>query len=957
MSAQARPPIYQSGEWEIDLARRELRSRGTIAPLGARAFEIVEILVQSAGEIVNKYDLMSRVWPGAAVEENTLQAHISAVRKVLGSDREMLRTVAGRGYRLLGRWMIQQDDSRPDPAYLDSVISSQHHYRSNFPAAREALVGREKIAQTLRNFLSAYRLVTLTGPGGIGKTVLALDVARTLFPQFHGDGFLVELASLSHSSLVPSAVASCLGLKIGSETISSDLVAKAIGSKKMLLVLDNCEHVIDAVAELSQTLVGKCPLLTIFATSREVLRIDGEYVYRVPPLEVPPEYPSALGDVLAHSAAKLLLMRVQALASDFMPREEHLRAMAAICRRLDGIPLAIEFAAARAATLGLQGVANRLDDRFAVLTGGRRTALPRHQTLRATLDWSYDLLPERERRLLRRLSVFVGGFTLDAATLVASDDTECAMPIMDEIANLVSKSLLSLDGSASAARWRLLETIRAYALEKLGESGEVEETSRRHAEYFRNLLAPSALSLRSRLSDEEFASYVREIDNVRAALDWTFSEAGDPSIGVVLTAAYAPVLIRLSLTVECHRRAELALRCLEPQSEMSLRLKMVLTVALGAALYHSTGPVESTGIVLAQGLALADSLDDRATRLRALWAMWSYHYNKGEYRTAQGLAERYAATASEIGDVADVLVGDRLQGTTLYHLGEQTTARIHLERVRDRYVAPDDQRHIIWLHYDQSVLARSILSRTLWLQGLVDQARDTARKCVEDARSADHKLSLCYALCFALGPVELMSGELDAAEHAINMLNEIVGTYGVIFWKSLANGIKGQLQIRRGDFAAGHQTLRGALAECDEFGGMTCYTEFLGALAEASAGLGQTSEAIQTIEYALQRAEQDGELWCVPELLRIRGEALLLEMEKRLAPEAERFFKEALALAMKQGAVSWELRAAMSLARLLQSQDRSTEAIASLQPIYDRFTEGFETTDLKSARMLLAALN
>ncbi|SHL83355.1 ATP-binding protein [Bradyrhizobium lablabi] len=954
MPARARAPVYKSGEWEIDLARRELRSRGTVAPLGARAFEIVEILVQSAGELVNKYDLMDRVWPGAVVEENTLQAHISAVRKVLGSDREMLKTVAGRGYRLLGTWAIQQDDSQPDPAYPNPVISLKHHYRTNFPAATETLIGREGIAQHLRDFLSAYRMVTLTGPGGIGKTVLAVDVARTLFPYLHGDGFLVELASLSHSNLVPSAVANCLGLKIGGESISSELIARAIGSNRMLLVLDNCEHVIDAVAEISQTLVGGCPFLTILATSREVLRIDGEYVYRVPPLDVPPECPSALGDVLAHSAAKLFLTRVQALASDFTPRDEHLRAMAAICRRLDGIPLAIEFAAARAATLGLQEVAERLDDRFAVLTGGRRTALPRHQTLRATLDWSYDLLPENERRLLRRLSVFTGGFTLDAATVVANDDTQSATLIMDGIANLVTKSLLSHDGSASTARWRLLETIRAYALEKLGESGEVEDTSRRHAEYFRDVLAPSALSQRSRLSDEDFARYVREIDNVRAALDWTFSEAGDPSIGVVLTAAYAPVLIRLSLTVECRRHAELALRCLEPQSEMGSRLKMLLTVALGAALYHSTGPAESTGIVLAQGLALADSLDDRAARLRALWAMWSYHYNKGEYRTAQSLADRYAATAREIGDVADELVGDRLQGTTLYHLGEQATARIHLERVRDRYAAPEDQRHIIWLHYDQSVLARSILSKALWLQGLVDQARDTARRCVEDAHSADHKLSLCYALCFASGPVAVMSGELDAAEHAIDMLNDIVATYGVVFWKSLANGIKGQLQVRRGDFAAGHRTLRGALAECDEFGGMTCYTEFLGTLAEASAGLGQTSEARDTIEHALQRAERDGELWCVPELLRIKGETLLLE--KRLVPEAERCFDDALAMANKQGAASLELRTAMSLARLLRNQDRSADAIACLQPIYDRFTEGFETADLKSARVLLAAL-
>src|SRR5471030_108942 len=345
MPAQAEPRVYRSGDWEIDLARRELRLRGIATPLGARAFEILEVLVQAAGELIHKYDLIGRVWPGAAVEENTLHAHISAVRRAFGPDREMLKTVAGRGYRLLGNWVIQSGSSQTGPASVEPPVSPGRHYRSNFPTAPSALIGREHVAQQLRGFVSTYRMVTLTGPGGIGKTVLALDVARALFAGFDGDGFLVELASLSDPNLVVSRVASCLGLKIGGERISSEQIARAIGSSKMLLLLDNCEHVIDAVAEITQTLVAKCPSLSILATSREVLRIDGEYVCRVPPLDVPSEQSQALSDVMAHSAAKLFLARVQALESGFAPRDEHIRAIATICRRLDGMPLAIEFAA------------------------------------------------------------------------------------------------------------------------------------------------------------------------------------------------------------------------------------------------------------------------------------------------------------------------------------------------------------------------------------------------------------------------------------------------------------------------------------------------------------------------------------------------------------------------------------------------------------------------------------
>jgi predicted ATPase len=244
------------------------------------------------------------------------------------------------------------------------------------------------------------------------------------------------------------------------------------------------------------------------------------------------------------------------LDSQFSSRGENLRTIAAICRRLDGIPLAIEFAAARAAMLGPELVLSRLDERFGLLTGGRRTALPRHQTLRATLDWSYELLPGPERCLLRRLGVFAGGFTLEAATAVMSDQGHTTSAILDEIANLAAKSLVTLDESAPTGRWRLLETTRAYALEKLAESGETERITRRFAEFFRDLVRPAMRGSQIQPTVEDMARYGREIDNVRAALDWSFSCVGDVAIGAVLTAAYAPVWLDLSLVVECLERAK-----------------------------------------------------------------------------------------------------------------------------------------------------------------------------------------------------------------------------------------------------------------------------------------------------------------------------------------------------------------------------------------------------------------
>src|ERR1700733_5821739 len=440
--------VYVCDQWEIDLGRRELRSRGVPVPLGGRAFEVVMVLVQSASELVTKDDLMDRVWPGATVGEGTIHVHISAVRKALGSDRAMLKTASGRGYRLLGSWTHQHREATAASIYSSPARISEAPPPNNFPPLITRLVGRAAACQLVRDLVSAYRVVTLTGPGGIGKTSLAIKAVRYLLPDFEDGGWIVELASLSDPGLVPSAVASALGLKLSGE-ISAESVARAVDGRHLLLVLDNCEHVIDAVANLAETLTRLCPRTTIVATSREVLRIDGESVYRVPPLDVPALRQAAPDYIMQYSAVELFVARTKALNAGFTPTAEDLASIAAICRHLDGIPLAIEFAAARAAVLSVQGVAAGLHDRFALLTAGRRTALPRHRTLRATLDWSHELLPETERRLLRRLAVFAGGFTADAATAVMTDTGSDAPAVLDGIGNLVAKSWVALDKSGA----------------------------------------------------------------------------------------------------------------------------------------------------------------------------------------------------------------------------------------------------------------------------------------------------------------------------------------------------------------------------------------------------------------------------------------------------------------------------------------------------------------------------
>ncbi len=952
MPAQSRRLVYESGEWEVDLARRELRARGIPVPIGGRAFEIIEVLVQSAGELVTKNDLMGRVWPGAIVEDNTLQFHISAIRKALGPDRGILKTASGRGYRLLGAWTFRQEStSSVDSIDLEPVRSPAEPFQTNLPAAASDLVGRTIAVQHLRGLLSAYRVVTLTGPGGIGKTKLALEVARGLFPSFEGDVRLVELVSLSDPGLVPSAVAGGLGLKLGGDEISAESVARAIGAQKLLLVLDNCEHVIDAAARLAETVLRMCSRTTILATSREILRIEGEHVYRVPPLDVPPQYEEP-GKIVASSAVQLFIATTRALHSDFSPHGENLPAIAAICRRLDGIPLAINFAATRVATLGLQQVAAGLDDRLGMLTGGRRTALPRHQTLRATLDWSYELLPEPECLVLRHLAVFAGGFTAEAASLVAAGGEIAASEVVRSLANLVTKSLVTLEAGSMIAHYRLHETTRAYALEKLAESGEFEQVARRHANYYRDLFDRAEIELDTLPAPAWLAAYAHQIGEVRAALDWAFSPTGAAEIGVALTVAAVPLWVHLSLMEECRGRVERALS--GPAESRAARRNMQLYAALGAALFLTKGSCPEMVAAWTSAFEIAESLDDADYRLRALWGLFIGCTTSGRYRAALAVAERFCAYAAKTTDPADGPIGDRLVGVALLVLGDQEGARWHIERMLGRYVARSS--HIIRFHYDQRLLAHSYHSRILWLQGFADQAMRSLECHVGDPRASDHPVSLAAALLQSACPVALFVGDLTLAERYVKALMDLSARHALELWSLAGRCFGGVLLVKRGEIGAGLELLRTAFARVPQNAFSLLYTPFLAEIADALGREGKAAEGLSLVDEALGRSERNEERWCIAELLRIKGELIQREGAPQAATAAEQHFLDSLDWARRQGALSWELRTSTSLARLQHQQGRIQKARELLTPVYGRFTEGFETSDLMAAKGLLDQL-
>jgi len=940
-------PVYICAEWEIDLARRELRWSGELVPLGGRAFEILAELVQAGGQLVTKNDLTERVWRGVFVEESALRVHIAAIRKALGPDRDMLSTSVGRGYRLLGAWRIRHMDSRLQSA-ADGLLPS-----INIPSASFDLIGRTAAIAHLWRLLTTWRVVSLVGPGGIGKTALALEAARTPPPGFAADRLLVELAPLSDPRLVCSVIAGVLGTKLEGEEISPDAIARAIGSRPLLLILDNCEHVIDAVAQVAELVVSRCSGTIIVATSREALRIEGEQVYRVPPLGVPPEAWHEPASASSYSAVELFTSRAKALGSSFAPDEENIGAVAAICRRLDGIPLAIEFAAARAVMLSPPKIAALLDDRFKFLTTGRRTALPRQQTLRATLDWSYDLLPDDEAWLLRQLGIFAGEFQLDAVIAVAGEGIG---DVTGQLARLVAKSLVLADIRGEIPHYRLLDTTRAYAAEKLHAGGEYPGAARRQAMYYAGFFASAEADSEARPQTEWLAIYGRHIDNVRTSLDWAFSSGGDAQIGAALTAAAVPLWVQLSLLTECRERTELALARLDPTAADAPRLRMQLSAARGWSLMYGIGRAREAGPAWAATLQLAEQLGDRDYLLRALWGLCIDQFNNGEFRRALEFAHRFADVVADSGNSIDRMMADRLLATALHYFGDQRQAHHHIGRTLSRLSDLAAKPQVIRFRFDLRASARYFQARILWLLGLADQALSVVEHNVEEGRTSGHALTFCSVLGQGACPIAFLAGDLDAAERYCSMLIEHTERHPIRLWNLWARAFRGLLIARRGDLATGLPLLRKALELAGEARFLPRFLLPLGELAACLGEAGEVSQGLATADEALARCEARDEGWYVAELWRIKGELLLRPGERRSKAAAEQAFDRASEVARSQGALFWELRTAISVARLSMSEGRAADARRVLASAYDKFTEGFEIVDLREARTMMAKL-
>jgi len=932
------------GAFRLFPRSRLLEKDGVPLHLGGRALDILIFLAERAGEVVDKRELVKRVWADVNVDEGSLRFHITSLRKALGDAGEGSRyvvNVPGRGYCFTAPLL------RAAPAEIrtSAVVSSLRA----LPAPLAKMIGRDDAVEKIGGELALHRFVTIVGPGGIGKTSVALAVAHGQYAAFEGQVCFVDFGALTDPRLVSGTIAAALGLTVSSGDPQPGLL-QSLRTRRMLLVFDSCEHIIDELAPLAERIVREAPELHILATSRESFRTEGERVYRLFPLDCPPQRDGlSMADVLAYPASQLFVERIAESLSEFELSEEDAPLVADICRRLDGIALAIELAAGRVNAYGIAGTASLLDSRFSLLWRGRRTAIPRHQTLSAALSWSYDLLPTAESATVRGLSVFVGPFTLEAALAVAASQGIDEAEAVEAISNLLSKSLIATSPAERRLRYRLLDTTRAFVGDKLVESGESARVARAHAEYFRDFLHDISVKSTGMQSAGGFLPYADHLPNVRAALTWSFSEGGDRTVGVDLAAAAAQFFLELTLLTECHSWTQQALASADG---IDRRKEMALQAAHGVSVMFTQGNTEGVRSAFTRSLQLAQELDDLHWQIWLLRGLHIYLTRVGDFHGALGTGEQGQAVARKLNDPTSTLNVEWMLGVAHHLIGNQDKAVQFCESAM--VDNPGSQRlNIGHLGYDDRIVALVALARGLWLSGRPDRAIEAARYTVREAEQLEQPLTLGIALIWTIY-VFLWVGDWASAESLIDRLIDHAARHFLGPYHAVGIGQKGELLLRRGDIAGGIEHLRRSQATLYATRHRIMTTVFATALAEGLAAQNQADEALQTIDEAIAQIGDHGESFDMPEMLRVKADILV---QSARATEAEAWLQQSLTLSRRQCARGWELRGAMSLARVWLQAGRRSDAHALLAPLVAHYQEGLSSRDLVTAKRMLSSLN
>lgn len=930
----------QFGGFCLHERARLLEKDNAPVKLGSRAIDILCLLVSRAGEIIHKDELLAHAWPNLVVEETSLRVHIAELRKTLGDGKDGARfitNVPNRGYCFVAP--VQRRELKVDTAPPPAPVATKSR---PLPGLLTRMIGRDDMVRSLSERLLAEQFITLRGPGGIGKTTVALAVAHEMSARHGLPVRFVDLGPLKDPDLVPSAVASVLDLVVQSADPTSSIV-KFLAGRRLVLILDSCEHVIEQVARLAESIYLQAPGTSILATSRESLLVQGEQIVELPPLKIPPaDQVLTSEELMGYPAVQLLAERAAAAGYSIEMTAENARLVAEISNKLDGIALAIELTAVRVGAHGLREIDQLLDGRLKLEWRGRRTAPPRHQTLSATLDWSYDLINENERLVLRRLSVFGGAFTLNAAIAVAGEEA-LGDQVVDAIEQLVAKSLVTSRPDEPSMRYRLLDSTRAYAQKRLGESGEAQEIAQRHAHYVLNALSRGMSGVSKQAAETAEPTRAGLLGDARAALAWVFSNEDASELRVALSGASAALFIELNLLNECRQAARRGLAALD-DAERGAQWELELQSALGHAAMFTDRNSEEAEAALLRGLVIARELEDRPSQFRLLSRLNMFYRRTGECDRLVPLAESAEQVARQIGDPAGLAGADVVLGVSHHLAGNQILAQRHLEKAMQndlalRLAGPG--------HFAYARAPRVPLARTLWLRGFPDRAVELARAMTGDAAPSD-VVMYCIALCWSTSVFGWI-GDWATVEALTTRMNEHALMHELVPYQAVADGFRGQALIARGDANEGVKILRDVLPRLRADRYELYASGFSADLAQGLATLGQLTEGLELIDAAISRVSAAGGAFEMPELLRVRGHLQGLIGDE---DSAEQSVTSSVELAEAQGATSWRLRSEMALVHLAGKQGRKA-ALTALKKTLGRFSEGFETADLRSARRLI----
>ncbi|HVZ15078.1 MAG TPA: winged helix-turn-helix domain-containing protein [Bauldia sp.] len=919
--------------------------------LSGRAFDILLSLVSRPNEIVAKRDLLARVWPDVTVEEGSLRFHIANLRKALGDGKDGNRYIAtspGRGYRFVGE--VRQWDGRAVGPPPDLAAD---YPQANLPSRLLRMVGRDEDIATLTDEVTDRRFVTIVGSGGVGKTTVATAVGHDLMSRFAGAVHFVDLGVLADSNLVAEGIASTLGLPLQSHDVTTALVSYLAG-RRILLILDTCEHIVDAVARLASRLFSAAPEAHILATSRVPLQVEGENVYRLAPLACAPDGPLSANDAArSFPANQLFLERAAASGASLELDAPSIQIVSDVCRELGGVPLAIELAAARVAGLGLQKTAELLGERMALLWPGQRTAPGRQKTLQATLDWSYELLSDDERLLLCRLSVFVGHFSIDAALEVVTTGTIDKERVFSAIDGLVAKSMVATRPAGAMMRYRLLDATRAYALQVATDDPGQAGLPERHASYYQRWLEEEGTKRPTLTSAFQRSLYLAGLANVRAALEWCFGPAGNDGLGVRLAVAAAPAFLSMSLLTECHHWTAQAVAALDPAASDDSD-EMQLQAALGVSLMFTRGGKEAARTALLRSYELAEGRGSPREQIQILGPLQMFHLRTGEFKAARRYAERCAVVAEGLGDPASETMALSLMGISLHLGGELYRAHAALEAAF-RPSSPRDPGMTKYLGFDGRVLAGAILARNLWLEGFPDRAVDQAQAAVKEAEVLGHPLTSAIALIWVIS-VFLWLGDLKKAGEHLDRLFSQAQFHALGPYLAVGRGFRGELAVRQGQVEHGIDMLRACLGELDAAPYELLTTPLNISLVQGLIVADQVTEATGVLDANLRKVAIGGDLCYLPELLRLKGVLALAADRRGAKEEAESWFRTSLDYSRRQGARACELRASIELASLIAAAGDHVNAQRILRVVFDHFEGQHSTPDVATAADLLHQL-